>query len=103
MMRSLSTAATGMEVQQTRLDVTANNIANVSTNGFKSSRAEFQDLMYQTYAQAGAATSPNSKNPTGLQVGMGVRVVGTQRDHTEGDLQQTGDAGPSQHACRRCT
>jgi flagellar basal-body rod protein FlgG len=92
MLRSLSTAATGMDAQQTKLDVTANNIANVSTPGFKKSRAEFQDLMYQTYAQAGAATSPNSRNPTGLQVGLGVRVVGTQRDHTEGDLQQTGNA-----------
>jgi flagellar basal-body rod protein FlgG len=91
MFRALSTAATGMDAQQTRLDVTSNNIANVSTAGFKKSRAEFQDLMYQTLKQPGAATGPNTNSPTGLQVGMGVRVAGTQRMHSEGDLQQTGN------------
>lgn len=91
MLRSLSTAATGMDAQQTRLDVTANNIANVSTPGFKKSRAEFQDLMYQTIKEPGAATGSATRSPTGLQVGMGVRTVGTQRMHSEGDLQQTGN------------
>jgi flagellar basal-body rod protein FlgG len=91
MFRSLSTAATGMEAQQTRLDVTANNIANVSTPGFKKSRAEFEDLMYQTQTQPGAATGASTQSPTGLQVGMGVRTVDTQRMHSEGDLQQTGN------------
>ena len=91
MLRSLSTAATGMDAEQTRLDVTANNIANVSTPGFKKSRAEFQDLMYQTIKEPGAATGAATRSPTGLQIGMGVRTVGTQRMHSEGDLQQTGN------------
>jgi flagellar basal-body rod protein FlgG len=90
MFRSLSTAATGMNAMQTQLDVTANNIANVSTNGFKKSRAEFEDLMYQTQRAPGTSTSTSTKAPVGLEVGLGVRTVGTQRDHTEGDLQQTG-------------
>ncbi|MDZ4693561.1 MAG: flagellar basal-body rod protein FlgG [Deltaproteobacteria bacterium] len=92
MIRALSTAATGMEAQQTRLDVTANNMANVSTTGFKKSRAEFQDLMYQTLRAPGGATGTNSVNPTGVQVGMGVRTVATQRMHTQGTPVQTGNA-----------
>jgi flagellar basal-body rod protein FlgG len=92
MIRSLSTAATGMDAQQKRLDVTANNIANVSTPGFKRSRAEFADLMYQTERQPGVATGSGTQSPTGLQIGMGVRIVDTQREHTEGDLQQTGNS-----------
>jgi flagellar basal-body rod protein FlgG len=91
MLRALSTAATGMNAQQTKLDVTANNIANVSTVGFKKSRAEFQDLMYQQSRAPGAATSNTSKAPVGLEVGLGVRTVDTQRMHSEGDLQQTGN------------
>jgi flagellar basal-body rod protein FlgG len=91
MFRSLSTAATGMNAMQTKLDVTANNIANVSTNGFKKSRAEFEDLMYQTQRAPGTSTSTATKAPVGLEVGLGVRTVGTQRDHTEGDLQATGN------------
>lgn len=88
MMKSLSTAASGMDAQQTRLDVTSNNIANVSTTGFKKSRAEFQDLLYQTIRAPGPPA--NAGSPTGLQVGMGVRVMGTQRLHTVGDQVQTG-------------
>jgi flagellar basal-body rod protein FlgG len=91
MLRALSTAATGMEAQQTSLDVTANNIANVSTAGFKKSRAEFEDLMYQTGQAAGTATGQGTAAPTGLQVGLGTRVAGTQRMHSEGDLRQTGN------------
>jgi flagellar basal-body rod protein FlgG len=91
MIRSLSTAATGMEAQEKRLDVTAHNIANVSTNGFKKNRAEFEDLMYQTYTTPGAATGASTQSPTGLQVGMGVRIVDTQRMHSQGDMQQTGN------------
>jgi flagellar basal-body rod protein FlgG len=90
MIRALSTAATGMEAQQTRLDVTANNIANTSTHGFKRSRAEFSDLMYQTQRAPGAATGAGTQSPTGLQVGLGVRTVSTQRMHSEGELRQTG-------------
>src|SRR6266545_358264 len=91
MIRALSTAATGMEAQQTRLDVTANNIANTSTAGFKKSRAEFSDLMYQTQRAPGAATGAGTQAPTGLQVGMGVRTAATQRMHSHGDLRQTGN------------
>jgi flagellar basal-body rod protein FlgG len=91
MIRALSTAATGMQAQQTRLDVTANNVANVSTPGFKKARAEFADLMYQTMKSPGAPTGAGTAAPTGLQVGMGVRVAGTQRMQSEGDLQQTGN------------
>ncbi len=90
MIRALSTAATGMEAQQTRLDVTANNIANTSTAGFKRSRAEFSDLMYQNQRAPGAATGNGTQAPTGLQVGMGVRTVSTQRMHSQGELRQTG-------------
>ncbi|HTE54148.1 MAG TPA: flagellar basal-body rod protein FlgG [Kofleriaceae bacterium] len=89
MIRALSTAATGMEAQQTRLDVTANNIANVSTHGFKKSRAEFADLMYQTQRSPGAATGAGTQSPTGLQVGLGVRTTATHRMHGQGDLRQT--------------
>ncbi len=92
MIRALSTAATGMEAQQTKLDVTSNNIANVSTAGFKKSRAEFADLMYQNLRPAGtAAGNGGGQVPTGLQVGMGTRVTSTQREHSEGDLRQTGN------------
>jgi flagellar basal-body rod protein FlgG len=81
-----------MDAQQTRLDVTANNVANVSTAGFKRSRPEFQDLMYQTLRAAGATTGGNAKAPVATQVGMGTRLVATTRMHTEGDLKQTGNA-----------
>jgi flagellar basal-body rod protein FlgG len=91
MLKALATAATGMEAQQTRLDVTANNIANVSTSGYKKSRAEFQDLMYQTMRAPGAISGAGTRLPTGLEVGSGVRVVATQRMHSEGDLRQTGN------------
>jgi len=87
MMKALSTAASGMDAQQTRLDVTSNNIANVSTTGFKKSRAEFQDLLYQTVTSPGQPL--NAGSPSGLQVGMGTRVVGTQRLHTVGSQQTT--------------
>ncbi len=92
MIRALSTAATGMEAQQTRLDVTANNIANVSTTGYKRSRAEFEDLMYQTERAPGSTTGQGTRSPTGVQIGMGVRTVATQRMHEEGSLSQTGNA-----------
>ncbi len=92
MIRALSTAASGMEAQQTKLDVTANNIANVSTTGFKKSRAEFADLMYQTVKSAGAPTSRGRRAPVGIQIGMGVKTMSTQRTHTEGSLQQTGNS-----------
>ena len=92
MLRALATAASGMEAQQTKLDVTANNIANVSTVGFKKSRAEFADLMYQTMRPAGAPTGAGTAAPGALEVGLGVRVVSTQRMQEPGSLQQTGNA-----------
>jgi len=92
MLRALTTAAAGMEAQQTQLDVTANNIANVSTAGFKKSRAEFADLMYQTMRPAGAATGNGTAAPSGLEVGLGVRVTTTQRLMSQGELRQTGNS-----------
>jgi flagellar basal-body rod protein FlgG len=89
MLRALATAAAGMEAQQTRLDVTANNIANVSTGGFKKSRAEFADLMYQTMRPAGAPTGAGASAPGALEVGLGVRVAGTQRMESQGAMQTT--------------
>lgn len=88
MMGSLYTAATGMRAQQQNLDVTANNLANVNTNGFKRMRAEFQDLHYQVVRQPGM---PNGADqvPTGIQVGMGVRSAATNRIFSQGDFQQT--------------
>src|SRR5580698_4944253 len=91
MFRSLATAATGMEAQQTKLDVTANNIANVSTNGFKKGRADFADLMYQEIRPAGSATSPSTVAPSPTEVGLGTRLVATSRDNSQGEMQQTGN------------
>lgn len=89
MFRALTTAATGMEAQQTRIDVVANNLANVNTNGFKKSRAEFNDLLYQTVRAPGATEAVGVQNPTGLQVGLGSRAVSTERMHSVGELKQT--------------
>ncbi|MEY4748426.1 MAG: hypothetical protein RIQ60_640 [Pseudomonadota bacterium] len=91
MMRSLWIAKTGMEAQQTQLDVVSNNLANVGTTGYKRSHAVFEDLMYQTLRQSGAATSEQTQLPTGLQVGLGVRTVATSRQFTQGNLQQSGN------------
>jgi flagellar basal-body rod protein FlgG len=81
-----------MEAQQTKLDVTAHNIANVSTAGYKKSRAEFADLMYQTMQPAGAATGATTNAPTGTEVGLGTRIASTARSYSEGELSQTGNA-----------
>ncbi|WP_374077515.1 flagellar basal-body rod protein FlgG [Bdellovibrio bacteriovorus] len=89
MIKSLNTAATGMAAQQTNMDVIANNIANVSTNGFKRSRAEFEDLMYQTQKEPGTATGMNSYSPTGVQTGLGVRTAAIQKDFAGGSSQVT--------------
>jgi flagellar basal-body rod protein FlgG len=90
MFRSLATAASGMEAEQTKLDITANNIANSSTNGFKRSRAEFADLMYQTTRTAGSATGNAQYAPSATEVGLGTRLVSTARDQSQGTIQQTG-------------
>jgi len=89
MMRSLYTASTGMLAQQLQIDNTSNNIANVNTIGFKSSRAEFADLMYQTLEYAGTGTSQITKSPTGIEVGLGVRPTAITKIFTEGNLKQT--------------
>jgi flagellar basal-body rod protein FlgG len=89
MMRSLWTSKTGMEAQQTQLDVISHNLANVATNGYKKSHAVFEDLMYQNLRQTGASSSEQTQLPTGLQVGLGVRTVATSRQFSQGGLQQT--------------
>lgn len=92
MIRSLWIAKTGLEAQQLAIDVVANNLANVSTNGFKRSRAVFEDLLYQTMRQPGAKSSQQTEIPSGLQIGTGVHPVATTRIHTQGNLQQTGNS-----------
>jgi len=89
---ALWAAKTGLDAQQTQMTVTANNLANVATNGFKRSRAVFDDLLYQNVNQVGAATSQNTISPTGLQLGTGVRVVSTERSYTQGSLDNTGNS-----------
>ncbi len=91
MIRSLYIAQTGLQAQQTNLDVISNNLANVSTNGFKASRAQFQDLLYQTVRQPGAQSSQQTELPSGLQIGTGVTPVAAERLHTQGNLSQTGN------------
>ena len=91
MIRSLWIARTGLEAQQTSLDVIANNLANTSTNGYKQARPVFEDLLYQTLRQPGAQSSQSTQIPSGLQLGTGVRPVSTARIHTQGSLQQTGN------------
>jgi len=92
MIRSLWIAKTGLDAQQTQLDVVSNNLANVSTSGFKRSRAVFEDLLYQTLRQPGAQSSQQTQLPTGLQLGTGVRSVATERVFTQGNLQQSGNS-----------
>lgn len=89
MIRSLWISKTGLDAQQTQMDVISNNLANVSTSGFKRSRAVFEDLLYQTIRQPGAQSSQQTQLPTGLQLGTGVRPVATERIFTQGNLQQT--------------
>lgn len=89
MIRALYSAATGMQAQETNLDVISNNLANVNTTGFKKSRADFQDLMYQAAVEPGAPTSATTMNPTGVQVGLGVKTASVQKLFTQGDLSST--------------
>jgi flagellar basal-body rod protein FlgG len=89
---ALWAAKTGLDAQQTQMTVTANNLANVNTSGFKRSRAVFDDLLYQNVSQVGAATSQNTLSPSGLQLGTGVRVVATERSYTQGNLNNTGNS-----------
>jgi len=88
-MQSLYTASTGMLGMQTQIDTTSNNIANVNTIGFKKSRAEFADLMYNVMEYAGTSTSDTTKSPTGIEVGLGVRPTAVNKIFSEGSLKQT--------------
>lgn len=91
MIRSLWISKTGLEAQQTQMDVISNNLANINTSGFKRSRAVFEDLLYQNLRQPGAQSSQQTQIPSGLQIGTGVRPVAAERIHTQGNLQQTGN------------
>src|SRR5690349_2863496 len=92
MLRALNAAATGMAAQQLNIDVVANNMANVNTAGFRKSRAEFQDLLYQTLRTPGGQSGNGASLPTGIQVGLGVRTVATQALHIQGAMKQTGNS-----------
>lgn len=91
MMRSLWTAATGMVAMQTHIDVLSNNLANVNTTGFKKSRAEFEDLMYQNIKMAGTLNQDGGRTPTGMQVGMGVKPTTVHKFFSQGDFKNTGN------------
>lgn len=92
MIRALWIARTGLDAQQTHLDVISNNLANVSTNGYKKAVAVFEDLLYQTERQPGAQSSQSTQIPSGLQIGTGVRTAATQRIQTQGNLQQSNNS-----------
>ena len=89
---ALWAAKTGLDAQQTRMAVTANNLANVNTTGFKKGRAVFEDLLYQNVRQVGAAGTQDTQLPSGLSLGTGARVVATEKLHTQGNLQVTGNS-----------
>src|SRR5438552_8643129 len=91
MIKSLFTSATGLNAQQVVVDNTANNIANVNTNGFKKGQADFQDLIYVTERQPGSEAAQGLQVPTGLQVGSGVRAAGVTKVFTQGGLVNTGN------------
>ena len=88
-MRSLWTAATGMSAQQTNMDVITNNLANANTTGFKRSRGNFEDVMYQIVVAPGADTSSSSKVPTGIQIGMGAKTVSVEKLFQQGNFSET--------------
>lgn len=89
MIRSLWTGTTGMHSQQLNIDVISNNLANVSTTGFKKSRADFQDLLYQTMKVPGSQSSADTESPTGILVGLGVKPAAVSKIFSQGDLIQT--------------
>lgn len=91
MIRSLFVAATGMEAQKLNIDVIANNLANVNTVGYKKSRADFQELIYQNVKTSGATSAEGSQIPSGIQVGLGVKPVAVQKLFMQGDFTQTGN------------
>ena len=91
MIRGLYTAATGMNAMQNQIDVTSHNIANVNTTGFKQDRAEFQDLIYESLNYTAGQTTQDTMNPTGIDVGLGVRLANIQKNFTQSDLKPTGN------------
>ena len=92
MINSLFISKTGMEAQQTQLDVISHNLANVSTTGYKRASAVFEDLIYQNLRQSGAQTTEQNQLPTGLHLGLGVRPVATSRQFLQGALPQSNKA-----------
>ena len=92
MIRALYTAASGMNAQQASIDNIANNLANVNTSGFKKSRVEFEDLVYQKIKAAGSPASSEGESPIGLEAGLGSRAVATSRNFTSGNLRSTGSS-----------
>src|SRR5687767_8693855 len=89
MMRSLSIAATGMQAQELKMNVTANNLANATTTGFKKARAEFEDLLAEKIAGAEAPRPEGGGRPAPLEFGLGVRVASTTRSFAQGDMIST--------------
>jgi flagellar basal-body rod protein FlgG len=89
MQRALWSAASGMQAQQMQIDTIANNLANVNTNGFKRSRAEFQDLLYQTVTAPGAPSSSTTRNPAGIQLGLGTKPASVKKLFSQGDFKKT--------------
>lgn len=92
MNQALWIAKTGLDAQQTRLSVISNNLANVSTTGYKQSRAVFEDLLYQNIRQAGGQSSQDTRLPTGFYLGTGSRIVATEKLHTQGSIETTGNS-----------
>lgn len=91
MIRALYSSSTGMNAQEANIDVIANNLANVNTTGYKKSRAEFQDLVYQYVVEPGAPTSSTTQSPSGIQIGLGVKTAAVQKVFSQGDLTNTGN------------
>jgi flagellar basal-body rod protein FlgG len=89
---SLWIAKTGLDAQQTRMSVISNNLANVNTTGFKRDRAVFEDMLYQNIRQAGGQTTQNSQSATGMMLGTGVRILSTEKTHSQGNMQTTNNA-----------
>jgi len=89
MIRSLYTAATGMKANQLYVDNISNNLANVNTTAYKKSKMEFEDLLYQTLVEPGSGNAEGARNPAGLQVGLGVKAISSQKIFTQGNLTQT--------------
>jgi len=90
-MDALWIAKTGLDAQQTRMSMVSNNLANVNTMGFKRDRAVFEDLLYQNLSQTGAATSEDTQDPSGLNIGTGVRIVATEKNFLQGTIVETGN------------